>query len=116
MPTNQILHTLKRNYKQSPSDHNATHLNQVNYETNLVNNFVRTSNPSIYRHIRIFIKSATIPPTVYFDDALASMTFPELNQHFHSVFTQPSSFIDCINTNTLSSETGTLIFRKYFLL
>ena len=35
-----------------------------------------------------------------------------LNKYFHSVFTQPSSFIDCINTNTLSSEIDTLIFSE----
>jgi len=61
----KCLHTLRRNYKQSPSDHNATRLNQAenwfqinvdtaksNYEANLINNFVSTSNPAIYRHIR----------------------------------------------------------------
>ena len=63
----KCLHTLRRNYKRSPSDHNATHLNQAensfqinadtaksNYETNRINNFVSTSNPAIYRHIRSY--------------------------------------------------------------
>jgi len=124
----KCLLTLRRNYKRSPSDHNATHLNQAensfqinadtaksNYETNLIKNFVSTSNPAIYRHIKSFTKSVTIPPTVYFDDASASSDFSELifsTSNFHSVFTQPSSFIDCINTNTLSSEIATLMFSE----
>jgi len=126
----KCLHTLRRNYKRSPSDHNATCLNQAEnsfqinadtaksiYETNLINNFVSTLNPAIYRHIRSFTKSATIPPTVYFDDASASSDLSSanlFNQYFHSesVFTQPSSFIDCTNTNTLSSEIDTLIFSE----
>ena len=55
------------------------------------------------------------PSTIYFDNASASSDLSRanlFNQYFHSVFTQPSSFIDCINTNTLSSEIDTLIFSE----
>ena len=87
----KCLHTLRRNYKRSPSDHNATRLNQAensfqinadtaksDYETNLINDFVSTSNPAVYRHIRSFTKSATIPPTVYLIMHQPAVTFPEL--------------------------------------
>ena len=121
----KCLHTLRRTYKCSPSDRNATRLSQAEesfqsnaatakstYETDLITNFATNSNPNIYRHIRSFTKSATIPPTVYFNDTSASSNTSRanlFNQYFYSVFIPPSLSAEYTNT---TPGINTIVFSE----
>jgi len=103
----KCLHTLRRKNKRSPTAHNANRLSHAedlfqenvaaaksSYETSLITNYVNSSNPAIYRYIRTFTKSASIPPTIHFESTTASSDASRanlFNQYFYSVFTAPST-------------------------
>ena len=124
----KCLHTLRRTYKRSPSDYNAARLSQAEesfqsnattakstYETDLITNFATNSNPNIYHHIRSSTKSATILPTVYFNDTSASSNTSRanlFNQYFYSVFTPPSLSTNYTNTTPLPSGINAIVFSE----
>ena len=113
----KCLHTLRRAHKRSPTSRNTDWLNlaeklfqqsaaqvKSDYESSLINNYAKSSNPAIYRYIRSYTKSGTIPPTVYLDDTTAStdVSWASLfNQYFHSVFTPPTISESTITPSSL---------------
>ena len=124
----KCLHTLRRTYKHSPSDCNATRLSQAEesfqsnvatakstYKTDLITNFPTNQILISIIILESFTKSATIPPTVYFSDTSASSNTSRanlFNQYFYSVFTPPSLSADYTNTTPLPSGINTIVFSE----
>jgi len=92
----KCLHTLRRNYKRSPSDHNATRLNQAensfqinagtaksNYETNLINTLEVLPNllPSLLLFILTMHQPVVTFPELIFSTSTSTQFSPN---HFHS--------------------------------
>ena len=68
------------------------------YETPLINNFVSSGNPSIYRYISSFTKTKRISTTLYLDDIVANDDQHKaklFDQYFFSMFTSTP----CKHTN-----------------
>ena len=99
----KCLHTLRRLCRCSPSPSHSSKLQQAEarfqqdaveakstYETSLINNFVSSGNPSIYRYINSVTKTKRIPSTVYSDETVVNSDECKaklFNQYFFSVFT-----------------------------
>lgn len=100
------VRTLRRRYNRHPSEQNKFKLEtnesllqaeisraKADYESSLISNFSH-DNSKIYKYIRSFSKSISIPCSVYHDSICANSDVAKaslFNEYFYSVFTKATS-------------------------
>ena len=100
----KCLRTLQRKYGKQPTTINfqkivkaqstfqdASRKAKSNYEENLIHNFATNQDPRIYKYIKHFTKSHTLPPQLHLNHNIANTNYHKaelFNQYFFSVFYQ----------------------------
>ena len=126
----KCLHTLRRLCRCSPSPYHSSKLQRAEarfqqdateaksiYEASLINNFVSSGNPSIYRYINSVTKTKRIPSTVYLDEIVVNNDECKaklFNQYFFSVFTStPCKHSNHVEDSSICADSlSSLVFTE----
>ena len=73
---------------------------KLDYESDLINSYIQSTNPNIFRYIKNLTKSHSLPTSLHMDLIVFEEDFDKanaFNEYFHSVFTQSSFILPDIN-------------------